>query len=214
MSSVQNHNWNGKGRYKQEKAPQTIEIMDEQRDIVPFHAELLRDYVRALFRNLRAETKAKLKESRTLLVGFSGEVNYPIRTINLSVTMGKPGRLRTMSMEFEKNIQTDEKDDREDEPLEKPPISNPPEKVVIHEGYLDQTITIGGNLNDEYRFGLIKMLRKHVDAFAWTPTDMIGIPCSVAEHELKTYPHIEPTVQRKRIIAPDKRKVVKDKVRE
>ncbi|GJX44359.1 hypothetical protein Tco_0261035 [Tanacetum coccineum] len=114
----------------------------------------------------------------------------------------------------QKNIQTDEKDDREDEPLEKPPIRNPSEKVVIQEGYLDQTITIGGNLNDECRFGLIKMLRKHVDAFAWTLTDMIRIPCSVAEHELKTYPHIEPTVQRKRIIAPDKRKVVKDQVRE
>ncbi|GJR34840.1 hypothetical protein Tco_1210524 [Tanacetum coccineum] len=114
----------------------------------------------------------------------------------------------------QKNIQTDEKDDGEDEPLEKPPTSNPPEKVVIHEGYLDQTITIGGNLNDECRFGLIKMLHKHVDAFTWTPADMIGIPCSVAEQELKTYPHIEPRVQRKRIIAPDRRKVVKDKVTE
>ncbi|GJV28927.1 hypothetical protein Tco_1385375 [Tanacetum coccineum] len=52
------------------------------------------------FRNLRAKTKAKLKESRTSLVGFFGEVNYPIRTIDLSVTMGEPGRLRTVTMEF------------------------------------------------------------------------------------------------------------------
>nr|GEW86251.1 hypothetical protein [Tanacetum cinerariifolium] len=223
------------------------------------------------FRNLRAETKAKLKESRTPLVGFSGEVNYPIGTINLSVTLGEPGRLRTVPMAFvvvkshspynvilgrtslrslgarmekargptlerrtilpqmqtskpkdtiskgtegslgqtgkiwnhdsimqptptssRKNIQTDEKDEGEDKPLEKPPTSNPPEKVVIHEGYPDQTITIGGNLTDECRYGLIKMLRKHADAFAWTPADMTGIPRSIAEHELKTYPHIEP----------------------
>ncbi|GJZ41225.1 hypothetical protein Tco_0588111 [Tanacetum coccineum] len=52
------------------------------------------------FRNLRAETKAKLKESRTPLVGFSGEVSYPIGTITLSVTMGEPERLQTILMEF------------------------------------------------------------------------------------------------------------------
>ncbi|GJT09032.1 reverse transcriptase domain-containing protein [Tanacetum coccineum] len=55
------------------------------------------------------------------------------------------------------------------------------------------------------------MLRKHnADAFAWTPADMTRIPRSVAEHELKTYPHIELRVQRKRSIAIDRRKVVKD----
>ncbi|GJZ02814.1 hypothetical protein Tco_0520775, partial [Tanacetum coccineum] len=61
---------------------------------------------------------------------------------------------------------------------------------------------------------LIKVIRKHADAFAWVPVDMIGIPLFVAEHELKTYPHIEPKVQRKRSIAPDKRKVVKEEVEE
>ncbi|GJZ41985.1 reverse transcriptase domain-containing protein [Tanacetum coccineum] len=52
------------------------------------------------FRNLRAETKAKLKESRTPLVGFFGEVSYPIGTITLSVTIGEPERLQTILMEF------------------------------------------------------------------------------------------------------------------
>ncbi|GJT56654.1 hypothetical protein Tco_0991708 [Tanacetum coccineum] len=52
------------------------------------------------FRNLGAETKAKLKESRTSLVGFSGEVSYPIGTINLNVAMGEPEGLQTVSMEF------------------------------------------------------------------------------------------------------------------
>ncbi|GJU71375.1 hypothetical protein Tco_1262780 [Tanacetum coccineum] len=50
---------------------------------------------------LRAEKKAKLKESRTPLVGFSGEVSYPIGIINLNMTMGEPGRLQTIPMEFE-----------------------------------------------------------------------------------------------------------------
>ncbi|GJZ85541.1 hypothetical protein Tco_0650880 [Tanacetum coccineum] len=227
-------------------------------------------------RNLRAKTKANLNESRTPLVGFFGEVSYPIGTINLSVTMRKPRRLRTVPMEFavvkshspynvilgqkclrslgavastihsmikfptangiatmttkretlqecrrmeeargptlerrtilpqmqaselegttnkgtegsqrhinkigepdgimqstpissKKNILTDEKDNGEDEPLEKSLTSNPSEKVVIHEGYSNQTITIGGNLTNECRSRHIEMLRKHADAFA------------------------------------------------
>ncbi|GJS22218.1 hypothetical protein Tco_0450850 [Tanacetum coccineum] len=239
------------------------------------------------FRNLGAEMKAKLKESRTPLVGFSNKVSYPIRTINLSVTMGEPERLRTIPMEFaivkshspydvilgrtnargwkkhedqpwkggspspeiqahksegitnkgreesrgqtdkvgepdgtiqsspipsKKDTQTDEKDKGKDEPLEKSLESKPPEKVVIHDDYPDQTIIIGGNLSIECRSGLIEILRKHADAFAWTPADMTGIPRFIAEHELKIYPHIEPRVQRKWSIAPDRRKVVKDEV--
>ncbi|GJZ17088.1 reverse transcriptase domain-containing protein [Tanacetum coccineum] len=52
------------------------------------------------FRNLRSETRATLKESRTPLVGFSGEVSYPMGTINLNVTMGESERLRTIPVEF------------------------------------------------------------------------------------------------------------------
>nr|GEW53217.1 reverse transcriptase domain-containing protein [Tanacetum cinerariifolium] len=64
------------------------------------------------------------------------------------------------------------------------------------------------------RFKLIEILRKHADAFAWTPADMTGIPCVIAELELKTYPHIKPRVQRKWSIALDRRKVVKEEVAE
>ncbi|GJY90374.1 hypothetical protein Tco_0505570 [Tanacetum coccineum] len=59
-----------------------------------------------------------------------------------------------------------------------------------------------------------KPLEKHADAFSWTLADMIGIPCFIAEHELKTYPHIEPRVQRKQSIASDRRKIVKDEIAE
>ncbi|GKF94775.1 hypothetical protein Tco_0284475, partial [Tanacetum coccineum] len=43
---------------------------------------------------------------------------------------------------------------------------------------------------------------------------MIGIPRSIAEHKLKTYPHIELRMLRERSIAPDRRRVVKDEVAE
>ncbi|GKD50874.1 reverse transcriptase domain-containing protein [Tanacetum coccineum] len=124
------------------------------------------------------------------------------------------GIMQSTPISSKKNTQKDEKNEGEDEPLKKLPASNPPEKVVIHGGYPEQTITIRGNLTDECRSGLIVILRKHFDAFAYTLTYMIKIPCSIAEHELKTYPHIDPRGQRKRSIAPDRRKVVKDEVTE
>ncbi|GKE21528.1 hypothetical protein Tco_1433040 [Tanacetum coccineum] len=87
-------------------------------------------------------------------------------------------------------------------------------KVVINDDHPDQPITIRGNLSVGYRSKLIKALCKHTDTFAWTPADMTGIPRFVAEHQLKTYPNIEPRVQKKRSMALDRRKVVKAEVEE
>ncbi|GJW35687.1 hypothetical protein Tco_0058607 [Tanacetum coccineum] len=86
--------------------------------------------------------------------------------------------------------------------------------MTVNDSHPDHPITIGGNLSAECRAELIRVLRKHVDAFTWVLTDMTGIPRFVAEHELKTYPHIEPRVQRKKSIALDRRKVVKEEVEE
>ncbi|GJX47677.1 hypothetical protein Tco_0272867 [Tanacetum coccineum] len=41
------------------------------------------------FRNLSYRTRSRLKESRVQLVGFSGEVSYPLGVIDLEVTMGE-----------------------------------------------------------------------------------------------------------------------------
>ncbi|GJT10946.1 reverse transcriptase domain-containing protein [Tanacetum coccineum] len=178
------------------------------------------------FRNLRSETRAKLKETRTPLVGFSGEREtlhecrrmkeaqgpaiegrITLPRIQASGFVGttsqgkKEGRWKTdKAGELDdtiqpppsppkKDTQTDEKVKGKDEHLERPLESKPPS-------------------------GLIKILRKHADDFTWTPAYMTGIPRFIAEHELKTYPQIEPRVQRKRSIALDRRKVVKDEVAE
>nr|GEV33460.1 reverse transcriptase domain-containing protein [Tanacetum cinerariifolium] len=106
-----------------------------------------------------------------------------------------------------KDTRTD-KNEGKDESLENSIGSKPLEKVVIHNDYLDQTITIRGNLSAECKSILVEMLCKHADAFTWTPAYMTRIPRFIAEHELKTYPHIEPRVQRKRSIALDRRKAM------
>ncbi|GKF07039.1 hypothetical protein Tco_0041263 [Tanacetum coccineum] len=99
-----------------------------------------------------------------------------------------------------------------DEPVEAPEENTPPEKVIVDDDYPDQPITIRGSMSVKCRTKLIKVLRKHAYAFAWVPTDMTGIPRFVVEHQLKTYPHIEPRVQKKRSLASYRRKVVREEV--
>ncbi|GJU65575.1 hypothetical protein Tco_1247410 [Tanacetum coccineum] len=100
------------------------------------------------------------------------------------------GTIQPSPIPSKKDTQTDEKGMGKGKPHEKSLEDKPPEKVVIHDDYPDQTIIIEGNLSAECRFGLVEILRKHADAFAWTPIDMTGIPRFIAEHELETYPHI------------------------
>ncbi|GKA43789.1 reverse transcriptase domain-containing protein, partial [Tanacetum coccineum] len=115
------------------------------------------------------------------------------------------------SLPLEKEIAPDK---REGEPIEAPTKNKPLEKVTVNDDHSDQPITIGGNLSTRCQAKLIKVLRKHADAFTWVPADMTGIPHFVAKHELKAYPYIEPRVQRKRSIALDRRKVVKEVIEE
>ncbi|GJX47678.1 reverse transcriptase domain-containing protein [Tanacetum coccineum] len=96
----------------------------------------------------------------------------------------------------------------------KPPKSGVEEKIVVNDNYLEQLITIRGGLSAKCRHALIHTLRKNVDVFAWIPSDMTGIPKAITEHSLDTYPYIEPKVQKKRSLTPDRRKVVTDEVNE
>ncbi|GKA27239.1 reverse transcriptase domain-containing protein [Tanacetum coccineum] len=96
----------------------------------------------------------------------------------------------------------------------KPPKSSAEKTIVVNDNYPEQLVTIGGGLSAECRHAVIHTLRKNVDIFAWTPADMTGIPRAITEHSLDTYPHIEPKAQKKRSLAPDRRKVVTDKVNE
>ncbi|GJW23967.1 reverse transcriptase domain-containing protein, partial [Tanacetum coccineum] len=265
------------------------------------------------FRNLSYQTRSRLRESRIPLVGFSGEVSYPMGVIDLEVTMGECGRTRTVIMEFavvnspspynallgrtgmrslgavastihsmmkfptsngiatisttretlrecrqieeaqdlsrharvtdpspmqtgsevinprvllaprethsrrpgKEPMQLDDMEERRQlDEGRKPPKSGVEEKIVVNDNYPEQLVTIGGSLSVECRHALIHTLRKNVDVFAWAPSDMTGIPRAITEHSLDTYPHIEPKAQKKRSLAPDRRKVVTDEVNE
>nr|GEV72922.1 reverse transcriptase domain-containing protein [Tanacetum cinerariifolium] len=57
-------------------------------------------------------------------------------------------------------------------------------KVALHSNFPDQEMAIGGALSAKGRTELCSLLKENLDIFAWQPSDMTGVPRSVAEHRL------------------------------
>ncbi|GKF06328.1 hypothetical protein Tco_0036996 [Tanacetum coccineum] len=55
-------------------------------------------------------------------------------------------------------------------------------KVALHPNFPDQEVAIGGTLFAKGRMELCSPLRKNLDIFSWQPSDMTGVPRSIAEH--------------------------------
>nr|GEV47774.1 reverse transcriptase domain-containing protein [Tanacetum cinerariifolium] len=85
-------------------------------------------------------------------------------------------------------------------------------KVAIHPDFSDQEITIGGTVSIKARTELCTLLKRNLDIFAWQPSDMIGVPRSIAEHRLNIregYSHVR---QKKRGQAPEHAKAIQVEV--
>ncbi|GJT37419.1 reverse transcriptase domain-containing protein [Tanacetum coccineum] len=73
------------------------------------------------------------------------------------------GTIQPSPTPSKKDTQTDEKGMGKGEPHQKSLEDKPPEKVVIHDDYPDQTVIIGGNLSAECRSRLVEILQAYVD---------------------------------------------------
>ncbi|GJS05035.1 hypothetical protein Tco_0321543 [Tanacetum coccineum] len=160
------------------------------------------------FRNLSYRMRSRLRESRIPLVGFSGKVSYPLRVIDLEVTIREYGRTKIMIMEFA---------------VVK--IPSPNNTILGRTGMRSlgsvastiysmikfptssglTTITTS-DLSDECRRTLIQTLMDS-SRHDWNSLGDNGTSPGY-------YPYIEPKVQKKRSLAPDMRKVVTDEVNE
>nr|GEX04483.1 reverse transcriptase domain-containing protein [Tanacetum cinerariifolium] len=81
-------------------------------------------------------------------------------------------------------------------------------KVALHPDFHDQEVAIGGMLSDKGRTNLCSLLKKNLDIFAWQPSDMTGVPRSVAEHRLNIREGYSPVRQKKRGQAPERAKPI------
>nr|GEX08848.1 reverse transcriptase domain-containing protein [Tanacetum cinerariifolium] len=71
-------------------------------------------------------------------------------------------------------------------------------KVALHPDFPDQEVAIGGTLSNKGRTELCSTLKKNLDIFAWQPSDMTGVPQSVAEHCLNIWEGYSPVRQKNR----------------
>nr|GEX30860.1 reverse transcriptase domain-containing protein [Tanacetum cinerariifolium] len=86
-------------------------------------------------------------------------------------------------------------------------------QVAIHLEYPEQTIAIGSTLTEERRKELCRLLRRHLDAFAWKPTDMTKVPRHIAELRLNVREGCLPVRQKKRGKAPERNKAINEEVK-
>nr|GFB95869.1 reverse transcriptase domain-containing protein [Tanacetum cinerariifolium] len=84
--------------------------------------------------------------------------------------------------------------------------------VPLQPNFPDQEVVVGGSLSDKGRTELRSLLKKNLDIFAWKPSDMTGVPRSVAEHRLNVREGCPPVRQKKRGQAPERTKAIQAEV--
>nr|GEV39418.1 hypothetical protein [Tanacetum cinerariifolium] len=143
------------------------------------------------FNRLRPEIKSQMVLTTTSLTGFSGETIWD----NLdSCTVLIPTECTLL---ITSSVVSKEERTRPDN-----------FKVALHLNFPDQEIAIGGTLSDKGRTKICSILKKNLDIYAWKPSDMTGVPRSVAEHQLNIqegYSHVQ---QKKRGQAPERAKAI------
>nr|GFA54931.1 reverse transcriptase domain-containing protein [Tanacetum cinerariifolium] len=84
--------------------------------------------------------------------------------------------------------------------------------VTLHLDFPDQEVVIGGSLSDKGHTELCSILKKNLDIFARQPSDMTGVPRSVAEHRLHIRDGYSPVRQKKRGQAPERARAIQAEV--
>ncbi|GKD69704.1 hypothetical protein Tco_1323794 [Tanacetum coccineum] len=85
-------------------------------------------------------------------------------------------------------------------------------KVALHPNFPDQEVAIGGTLSAKGRTKLCLLLKENLNIFAWQPSDMTGVPRSIAEHRLNIWEGYSPVRQKKRGQAPERAKGIQTEV--
>ncbi|GJZ84996.1 hypothetical protein Tco_0650335 [Tanacetum coccineum] len=70
----------------------------------------------------------------------------------------------------------------------------------------------GSNLTEKARSRLCNLLQRNLDIFAWTPTDMTGVPRHIAKHRLNVREGCQPIRQKKRGQAAERNIAINDEV--
>nr|GEY35887.1 hypothetical protein [Tanacetum cinerariifolium] len=182
------------------------------------------------FNRLRPEIKSQMVPASTSLTGFSGETIWPLGQLRLLVTIGDATHstkawinfMVVKSMSPYNGIATihstilipTECASVTTSSLTLGEKRTRPAKftVALHPDFPDQEVVIGGSLSDKGRTELCSVLKKNLDIFAWQPSDMTGVPRSIAEHRLNIQEGYTPVRQKKKGQAPERARAIQAEV--
>ncbi|GJZ05071.1 reverse transcriptase domain-containing protein [Tanacetum coccineum] len=100
----------------------------------------------------------------------------------------------------------------EEQPISVNKVREERVKVAINPEHPEQTVMIGSDLTEKTRGKLCNLLQRSLDIFAWTPTDMTGVPRHIAEHRLNVRKGCQPVRQKKRGQAAERNIAINDEV--
>ncbi|GJU81353.1 reverse transcriptase domain-containing protein [Tanacetum coccineum] len=146
------------------------------------------------FNRLRPKVKNQMVPATVPLIGFSGEVIWPMGQISLPVKIGDTEHSTSAWMNFvvvrspfpyngiigrpESNtiipLECTMVSGPEAQPSASTRVAEEKIKVAIHSEYPEQTIAIGSTLTEERRRELCDLLRRNLYIFAWKLADMTG----------------------------------------
>ncbi|GJV67207.1 hypothetical protein Tco_1482716 [Tanacetum coccineum] len=137
----------------------------------------------------RSQHKAEKRPDR-----FSGEIKWPLGQITLLVKVGDDEHSTSAWMDFMVVRSTSPFNGIIERPglrkMKAVPSTThkmmkfPVMGVAINPEHPKQTVMIGSDLTEKTRSKLCDLLQRSLDIFAWTPTDMTGVPRQDKEQKL------------------------------
>ncbi|KAJ9552839.1 hypothetical protein OSB04_016884 [Centaurea solstitialis] len=86
------------------------------------------------------------------------------------------------------------------------------EEFVLDQKQPDRKVFVGATLTPDIKSKIISFLHEHSDCFTWSHEDMVGIDPDIISHKLNVDPSFKPVKQKRRKFAPERNKVINDKV--
>ncbi|GJS44497.1 reverse transcriptase domain-containing protein [Tanacetum coccineum] len=211
------------------------------------------------FNRLRPEIKNQMVPATTSLIGFSGEIKWPLGQITLLVKIRddehstsawidfmvvrstsphngiirRPGLRKIQAVSSTTHgmikfpvtggiltlncskiipVECAMVSRPEVQPISVNKVREERVKVTINLEHPEQTVMIGSDLTEKTRSKLCNLLQRSLDIFAWTPTDMTGVPRHIAEHRLNVRKGCQPVRQKKRGQAAKRNVAINDEV--
>ena len=86
----------------------------------------------------------------------------------------------------------------------------PPAKDWLEKEIGGKPFKLGKTLDDETWDQIAKVISRHLDAFAWSASDMPGIDPDLLSHRLAMDPQVKPVRQRRRKFNEEKRQAIRE----